>query len=193
MLARRIPNALSIFRLAAAPGLLALGWLGAQAGFLALLTASLASDAVDGWLARRLGVTSVLGARLDSRADLATYGVLPIAVFWLRPDAVANEGVWIGLGLAAFAAPIAVGWIRFGRLTSYHTIAAKVTAVAMAVGLLALLVFDSVLLFRLACVMLVVEAIEEIAITRTLPQWTADVPTLARARAIARGEVDLAR
>lgn len=193
MFMRLLPNALSVFRLAAAPCLLALGWVGAQAGFLALLTASLASDAVDGWLARRLGVTSVLGARLDSRADLATYGVLPVAVFWLRPDAVANERAWIALALAAFAVPIAIGWIRFARLTSYHTIAAKVTAVAMGVGLLALLVLDSALLFRVACAMLVFEAIEEVAITRTLPRWTADVPTLARARAIARGEVERAR
>ena len=185
---RRLPNLLSLLRLAAVPGLLGLGWLGLEAGFLVLLGCSLASDVADGWLARRLRAASTLGARLDSWADLATYSAVPVAVLWLWPGVVREERVPIAIALVAYALPIAWGWIRFRRLTSYHTRGAKLAAVAMGLGLLALLGLGVATPFRVACALLVVEAIEEIAITCVLPRWTADVPSLAHAIAIARAE-----
>ena len=89
--------------------------------------------------------------------------------------------------LFAFAVPTLVGLAKFRRVTSYHTRAAKAVAIVMGAGLLLFLGFDSPWLFQAAVILLLVEAIEEIAITAVLPQWRANVPSIFSALRIARG------
>lgn len=174
----RIPNWLSTLRILAVPVLGGLAWTGAAGAWLAGLMLTLATDVADGFLARRLGCQSERGARLDSRADLLLYATLPLFAWWLFPDVLHRELAWLGVAGVAFVAPVAIGFHRWGRLTSYHTWAAKGTAVLMGVALLALFAGGPAWPFHLAVVALVCEAVEEIAITCVLPEWTSDVPTL---------------
>jgi CDP-diacylglycerol--glycerol-3-phosphate 3-phosphatidyltransferase len=173
-----LPNLLSGFRLAMVPVLGALAWAGTSPLFLAALVLSLASDAVDGFVARRTGCVSVRGAKLDSWADLATWSTLPIFAWWLWPDLMRDESRYLALAVAAFAAPTLVGLLRFGRLTSYHTWLAKLSAVLVGAAALALFGGGPAWPFHVATIVLIVEAVEEIAITATLREWRADVPTL---------------
>ena len=136
------------------PVLGALALAGQATLFLGALMLSLASDVVDGYLARKSGVTSEVGAKLDSWGDLATYASLPLLAWWLWPDLLLAEVRYLACAIFASTLPSGVGRIRFGRLTSYHSWAAKGTAV------------------------LVVEAIEEIAISCVLPRWKSDVRSL---------------
>ena len=179
---RHVPNLLSLLRLAAAPVLLALAWAGLPVLFAAFLVASLASDVVDGWWARRFEVASPLGAKLDSWGDLAIYSVLPLAVWWLWPEWVAAEVAAIGVVLVAYTLPIVCGFAKFRRLTSYHTWGAKLASVAMGAALLGLFAGGPLWPFHLAAAILVAESIEELAITWVLPRWESDVPTLWHAR-----------
>jgi len=90
---RFAPHALTVARAVAAPVLFVLIDAGATAAALGVLAASAASDAVDGRLARRLGVASGAGAWADATADLliaiaafvafARRGVYPTWVVWL--------------------------------------------------------------------------------------------------------------
>jgi phosphatidylserine synthase len=177
-----IPNLLSILRLIAAPVLLLVAWLGESSLFLGLLVASLASDVLDGWVARAFHVSSPLGAKLDSWGDLATYSVLPLGVGWLWPELVVAELRFVAVALVAYALPILFGLVKFRRLTSYHTWGAKASSVVMGVALLVLLTAGPAWLFHAAAVLLGAEAIEEIAITWLLPRWEADVLTCWHAR-----------
>jgi len=186
----RLPNLLSMLRILAVPVLGGLAWAGAASVWLVGLALTLATDVADGFLARRFHCQSERGARLDSRADLLLYATLPVFVWWLFPEIVAREAVWLVVAIAAFTLPIGVGWLRFARLTSYHTWAAKGTAVLMGLGMLVLFTGGPTWPFHLAVMALVYEAIEEIAITFTLPQWKADVPTLRHARAARRSRLD---
>jgi CDP-diacylglycerol--serine O-phosphatidyltransferase len=54
-------------------------------------------DALDGEMARRLGVTSAFGLQLDSLVDVVTFGVAPSALVYqyLRQLAVAPVTVWV--------------------------------------------------------------------------------------------------
>ena len=88
---RHIPNLISGCRLATAPVLLLLAWYGYSQAFLAITTASFASDVLDGYLARRLGQTSELGAKLDSVGDFVIYITLPLGAWWLWPDMARRE------------------------------------------------------------------------------------------------------
>ena len=174
----RIPNLLSTLRILAVPVLGALAWAGAASLWLVGLGLTLLTDVADGFLARRFGVQSELGAKLDSRADLLLYATLPVFAWWLFPDVLRREAGYLVVAVGCFVVPIAVGFLRWGRLTSYHTWAAKGTAVLMGVGMMALFTGGPAWPFHLAVVALLYEAIEEIAITAMLPRWKTDVPTL---------------
>jgi CDP-diacylglycerol--glycerol-3-phosphate 3-phosphatidyltransferase len=170
-----IANLLSAFRLIAAPFLLYLAWTGRPRLFLALLALALLSDAIDGFVARRLQVKSELGSRLDSWGDLVTFLLVPLYVWWLWPDIIRREAGFVLLVLAAFVIPVAVGLLKFRQLTSYHTWSAKATAVLLSVAVFVLIIVDISWPFRCAAVLLCLSGLEEIAITLRLPELRSNV------------------
>lgn len=179
-----IPNLLSLLRIALSPLFLLAAFNGSRALFLALFALALVSDALDGYLARRLGQTSELGARLDSWGDCAVYCGAPPAVWWLWPEIVRAEAPFATLACLAFALPIAVGFGKYRRLTSYHTLGAKVAAVLLATTTPVLLLGGSGWPFRAAVLVLLAAEIEEIAITGILPQWRSDIRSFRHARRV---------
>ncbi len=183
---RQLPNLLSAFRLVMVPVLLGLAWNEQRVAFLFAFAAALASDVADGFVARRTGATSELGAKLDSWGDLASYLVLPISAWWLWPERILAQLALVAIALVAFLAPTLVGLLKFRRLTSYHTRAAKLSAIVMGAGLLLYLGAGVAWLFQVAVLLLVIEAIEEIAITTVLPAWRANVPSIFAALRISR-------
>jgi phosphatidylglycerophosphate synthase len=181
-----LPNLLSCLRLGLAPILLLLAWRQLPRAFLAGLCVSLASDLVDGFLARQLHQKSELGAKLDSWGDLATYLVFGVGAWWLWPQVIHAEAVWVAVVIVSYTLPSLVGFAKFGRLTSYHTRGAKLSAILMGPALLLLFAWQISWVFRLAAVVLLAAEVEEIAITIVLREWHADVPSLAAALRLAR-------
>jgi cardiolipin synthase len=126
-LLRHVPNALTGLRLVAAPataGLLVAGHFNAAFGVFALAGVS---DAADGYLAKRFGLTTPLGRILDPAADkalmlaafvtLACLGALPIA---LAAIVIGRDlCIVLGLGVAAMArAPIPIQPLLLGKLAT---------------------------------------------------------------------------
>ena len=177
-----VPNAISLFRLAAAPGLVAAAAAGARVAFLITLGAALLSDAIDGPIARARQQTTDFGAWLDSTADCALQFCTPLAMLLLYPTLRSTDLLTALAILAAYAVPIAAGFIRFGRLTAYHTRLAKIAAFGLASGCLVWIAFENAWALRMAAVLLLVSGTEELAITIVLPEWRADVPSVAAAR-----------
>jgi hypothetical protein len=99
---------------------------------------------------------------------------------------VVEQLVFVIAALIAFVAPTSIGLMKFHRITSYHTRLAKLVAIVMGAGLILYLGFGVPALFQGAVLFLLVEAIEEIAITAVLPEWRADVSSLFAALKIAR-------
>jgi CDP-diacylglycerol--glycerol-3-phosphate 3-phosphatidyltransferase len=179
-----VPNVLSILRIGLAPTLLALACFGQATAFLVALVAAFATDALDGAIARATGRTSELGARLDSLGDLLVWLVLPLCTWWLRPEFVTAALPWLlGLG-AALVLPLVIGVLKFRRLTSYHTIGAKVSCVVLAAALISLYAGGPTWPFAVAALVALASQVEEILITLTLPRWRADVLSLRHARAL---------
>lgn len=108
MTLRWLPNAFSCLRLAIIPPLLAALWYGAYLPAFWLFFVAGASDALDGWLARRFGWHSALGANLDAAADkllmvsiFAVFGLLGLVPLWLVILVFARDlgivlGAWYG-------------------------------------------------------------------------------------------------
>jgi phosphatidylglycerophosphate synthase len=182
-----IPNALSGLRLVLAPVLLWLAWTGRPTAFLVTLSVSLLSDLSDGWFARRFDQATHLGTLLDSYGDLATYTTVPLCAWWLWPDLIRREGVFAAAIVAAYLFPILLGYLKYGRLTAYHTYGAKLSAVVVGASAMVLFAGGPALPFRIATCILVLAELEEIAITTLLPEWRANVPSLLHARRLLRG------
>ena len=172
--------------MAAAPLLVAAAALHATTAFTALLAAALLSDAIDGPIARARGQQSVRGAALDSLADAALYVAAPAGLLLLNPWLLADEQLLVVAVVMAYACPITFGAVRYRRLTSYHTIAARTSASCLAAAALAFLATGVLWPLRVAVALLVVSAAEEMAITMALSHWHANVPSLAAARQLRR-------
>ncbi len=185
---KQIPNALSALRIAAIPVLLGLAWFGHATVFLWLLAAAFITDIADGYIARRFHFTSELGAKLDSWADLLLYMALPFATWWLWPEIVLHELPFVAAGVSCYIGPIMLGWLRYGRLTSYHTWVAKLTAILMGMALILLFGFDSPWAFRMTTIIVMLGAIEETLITMALDRWHANVPSFIHALHLVRAE-----
>jgi phosphatidylglycerophosphate synthase len=160
-----LPNAVSAFRLVMVPVLIHLTVTGRPAVFLAVLGACLVSDVLDGWLARRLGQASALGAALDTWGDFAVYVTVPVCGWWLWPEQVRPEAPALMVLGASYASPIVVGYAKYGRLTNHHTWSGKVSTILLAGASLALIAGGSPWLFRAAILVVVLSDLEEIAIT----------------------------
>ncbi|MCW8963463.1 MAG: CDP-alcohol phosphatidyltransferase family protein [Gammaproteobacteria bacterium] len=185
-----LPNLFSEFRIVAAPFLLLLAWHGLSYWFLALLALALLSDAIDGYLARRMGETSELGAQLDTWGDLTIFLIVPLAIWWLWPNILIREAPYILVALSAYLLPMLVGFIKFKQLPSYHTWAAKTAVVMMSISIFTLLLFDYPWLFRVFALVQILVAIEEIAITLTLRQLRNNVFSYWHARHLTNNEIN---
>jgi len=183
-----IPNALSALRLVLAPVLIWLAWTGQHTAFLVTLSVSLLSDLSDGWFARRFDQATHLGTLLDSYGDFATYMTVPLCAWWLWPDLIRREAWYAAAIVAAYVFPIVLGYLKYGRLTAYHTYGAKLSAVVVGASAMALFAGGPPLPFRIATWILVVAELEEIAITTILPEWRANVPSVLHARRVLRAD-----
>src|SRR5260221_6539628 len=172
------PIFLSCPRLALVPVLLSLAWTGHGKAFLYCFIISLLTDLMDGLLARRLNLTTEIGARLDSWADFMTYLALPFCGWWLRPEVIKEERVWLTLGIGCYLAATIIGFLRFRRLTSYHTWGAKTAAVLVGAAVFVFFADGPGWVFRVVMPLVVLTNLEEIAITFTLPGPPANVPSL---------------
>jgi CDP-diacylglycerol--glycerol-3-phosphate 3-phosphatidyltransferase len=172
-----IPNLLSGLRIVVAPILLIIAWQHLPKLFLAILAASLLSDAIDGLVARRLKVTTETGAKLDSWGDFITYLAVPLCAWWLWPEILQREMFFIVTGIAFYLLPIFAGFIKFKRLPSYHTWAAKILAVLMCLAIFILFITGIAWPFRFAVILQCFVSIEEIAITLCLTEQRCNIPS----------------
>ncbi len=98
-----LPNLLSSLRIVLAPAVLAAAYSNSKVGFAVLLTVALATDALDGLLARRWKAESELGARLDHWGDALTAVLGGVGVFFLWPQVVEREWVAAVVAVVGYA------------------------------------------------------------------------------------------
>ena len=170
-----LPNMLTGFRFIAAPVLLWLAWHGYGIAFMILLAVAFLTDLLDGLAARLTGQVSPFGATLDSWADVVIYLTIAIGCWWLWPDVVYRELIFVGLIVASCLLPAFAGFSKFGRFTSYHTWGVKIAAASMGLTLYVLFLGGPVWPFRLAAVICLLAALEEIALTLLLSEPESNV------------------
>jgi CDP-diacylglycerol--glycerol-3-phosphate 3-phosphatidyltransferase len=176
-LRRHLPNALSAMRIACAPLMLLCAILGYERAFTWLLVPALLSDALDGWLARGFGVQTKLGARLDSLGDsLVWYAGLAGLVAFQR-EVLAAHAVLFTAVIACWVLESVLAWLRYRRLSSFHTRLSKLAGVLLSVYVVTLFLWGHWQpLLVLAATASIVASLEEMVLLALLPEWRSDVP-----------------
>jgi cardiolipin synthase len=125
-----LPNLLSAVRVALVPTLWILAFRGEATAVGAGLVLAGMTDAVDGTLARRLGVDSPAGAALDSLGDnlLALSGAVWLVM--LRPDVAARFAVPLAVWGTLYVTFLVIGLVKFRRFGNLHLYSAKVAGAA---------------------------------------------------------------
>lgn len=136
---RHLPNLITLLRLGLVPVVAVTIANGAFAAALAAFLLAAVSDFADGWIARRFGLTSRLGALLDPVADKLSMFVATVALAWhgLVPP-------WLAIAIVARDVVIVAGAAAYrlvrGELDIAPTRLSKLnTVVEFAVLLVALL------------------------------------------------------
>jgi phosphatidylglycerophosphate synthase len=174
-----VPNLLSLMRLACAPLMVAFAFgTGSRPWFYALLGTALLTDALDGFLARRLHAESDLGRRLDSWGDYAMAVAVVVGIGRLWPHVMEQEWPWFLTTLAGCFAIVAYGLIRWRRVLGYHTWLAKGLAVVLPPAMVMVLVGWSAIPFHVAVGLQVLCGLEEMAIAFLLPGFSGETPSL---------------
>lgn len=176
-----VPNVLCAIRLAASPALVVLAVREQPYWFLGLYLFLAFTDWLDGKLAILLHQRSVLGARLDSAADVILYAALLVGGVWLTRDVIQSEIVWIALAVGSYALSAGAGLWKYGRVPSYHTRTAKTSWLLILVAALLLFTQDLLWPLRAAMAFVVLTNLEALLITRVLPDWKSDVPSVFHA------------
>jgi len=115
-----IPNAISAYRLIMFPVILIFALLGQEQLFVVLLCINLASDILDGFIARTFNQVTRFGAALDNLADIGTYILALYGVFTFRWTEVEPHAWVLYLFLGIFALSYIVAFSRFGKIPGLH-------------------------------------------------------------------------
>lgn len=173
-------NSITLYRMIAVPFLVLLIVYQRLDWFKWLLALSFLTDIVDGYLARKYQVTSVMGSKIDSIADDLTIVVAIAGVFIYKPEFLKHEMTIIIIVFAVFIMQTIIAFIRYGKMTSFHTYAAKTAAMLQGVFLLLLFFLPEpvYILFYVTIIVSVIELLEEIILVFMLPNWETNVKGL---------------
>ncbi|HEY5967748.1 MAG TPA: CDP-alcohol phosphatidyltransferase family protein [Chitinophagaceae bacterium] len=170
-------NGITLYRIIAAPILLVLLFTKQYDIFKWLLAVSFFTDLIDGYLARKFKVTSILGTKLDSIGDDLTVLVGLIALFIMKLEFIKQHMIVLIILLVLFLVQTSYAFIRYKKMTNFHTYFAKTAALLQ--GVFLILAFftqePSLILFYAATIVTMLELIEEIILIRLLPKWQANV------------------
>ena len=173
-------NAVTLYRAVSSVFLLYFIWTRNVEVFKWLLAISFFTDAIDGFLARKFRVSSIMGARLDSLADDLTLLMGILGIFRFEPEFVQQQLAWIIILIAMYLIQTTMALVRYGRVSSFHTYMAKGAAILQGSFLILLFFLPEwpLALFHFAAVFTILDLIEEIILVIVLPEWKTDVKGL---------------
>ncbi len=166
----------SFYRIFAAPFLILIAWYGHRELFSWLLLLSYSTDMIDGFLARKLKITSPRGSQLDSMGDQLTLIAGFIGLLRFEFEFISAQYQWILIPFTLYCIQMLIAFKKYHKATAFHTYLAKLSAIIQAAFILWLLFFGPVYwLFYTMIIIGIVETIEEILLIFLYPQWVAGV------------------
>lgn len=166
----------SFYRIIASPFLLALIWFDYRLIFTWFLLVSYSTDAIDGYLARKLKITSPRGSQLDSFGDQITLIVGLIGLFYFETEFIMDNLVLIVVAFVPYIIQMLIAYFKYGKATAFHTYLAKLSAVIQSAFILfSLFFYPEYALFYIMIVIGLLETLEEITLIYMYDNWASDV------------------
>ncbi len=166
----------SFYRIFAAPFLLGLIWFDERLIFAILLLISYSTDAIDGYLARKLKITSPRGSQLDSFGDQITLIVGLIGLFIFEKEFIKTNLVLILIAFVPYIIQMILAYAKYGKATAFHTYLAKLSAILQSLFILwALFLSPNYALFYIMIVIGLLETLEEVTLIFMYKVWASDV------------------
>lgn len=166
----------SFYRVVAAPFLVLLLWLDERHFFAWLLLISYLTDAIDGYLARKLKITSPRGSQLDSFGDQITLVVGLIGLLVFENEFIRKNILLIGVAFVPYIIQMSIAYYKYGKATAFHTYLAKLSAIIQSVFILYSLFFaPNYTLFYIMIGFGLLETFEEITLIYMYDTWASDV------------------
>lgn len=146
-----------------------------SAGFLAVYTFTGLTDILDGWLARKKGIATDFGARLDSIADLMFYGVVLLRLFPVLWQTL-PVAIWYAVAVIFLVrlAAYAVAAVKYHRFASLHTWLNKLTGIGVFLLPYVLAVSTGIVYSWAVCILAFSASLEELAIHFYRKEYQAD-------------------
>ncbi len=166
----------SFYRIFAAPFLLLLLWLNERDFFSWLLLLSYSTDAIDGFLARKLKITSPRGSQLDSMGDQITLAIGLIGLFVFENDFIKDNIILIVIAFIPYIIQMIIAYVKYGKATAFHTYLAKLSAIMQSIFILWSLFFSpDYTLFYIMIAIGLLETFEEITLIFMYNEWASDI------------------
>lgn len=169
----------SFYRILATPFLIVLIWLDQRSIFTWMLLISYATDAIDGFLAIKLKITSPRGSQLDSFGDQITLIVGLIGLFYFETNFIKINLIIIFIAFIPYVLQMIIAYFKYRKATAFHTCLANFSAVMQSIFILWSLFFSpEYALFYIMIVIGLLETFEEITLIYINDNWTSDVKGL---------------
>ena len=166
----------SFYRIAAAPLLIILIWLDKRQLFTWFLLISYLTDAIDGYLARKLKITSARGSQLDSFGDQITLIIGLVGLFYFETVFIKTNLVLILIAFVPYIIQMLIAYSKYGKATAFHTYFAKLSAIIQSIFILWSLFFSpQYVLFYIMIVIGIIETLEEITLIFMYDEWASDI------------------
>jgi phosphatidylglycerophosphate synthase len=166
----------SFYRVMAVPILILLIVSDERLIFTCFLLASYLTDAIDGYLARKLKITSARGSQLDSFGDQLTLIMGLIGLFYFETAFIKSNLIIILVAFIPYIIQMLIAYFKYGKATAFHTYLAKTSAVLQSAFILWSLFFSpDYVLFYVMIIFGLLETIEEITLIFMHDNWVSDV------------------
>ncbi len=174
-----IPNIISSYRLLVDPVILYFIIAGKENLFSIFLIINLLSDALDGFLARRLKQETEIGAKLDGFADNFTYVLAFIGIFVFKMEDIRPHMISFIFMITMLVSTVIVSLVKFRKFPTYHLYTTK--AGGYIEGGFFILLFSVGFItpyYYLVVAWAVMGAIECITINLMIPEMRSDIKGL---------------
>ena len=121
-----IPNVLSLYRLLSFPFVLFFALKGYENIFTWLLCINLVTDILDGLIARTFNLTTNIGAKLDSLADLGTYLLAFTGIYCFKAKEFQPHILSFSIFTGLFILCNLLALVKFKKLPSLHLYSWKI-------------------------------------------------------------------
>lgn len=166
----------SFYRVLAVPLLILLIVLDERHIFASFLLISYLTDAIDGYLARKLKITSARGSQLDSFGDQLTLIMGLIALYYFETDFIKENIIIIIVAFIPYILQMIIAFYKYGKATAFHTYLAKTSAIVQSIFILWSLFFHpDYMLFYVMILFGLLETFEEITLIFMFDYWVSDI------------------